>query len=46
MRWNDSALRVLGQVIDSGVPVATGEFFPMVMPALKVDAFNFTSLSN
>jgi len=46
MRWNDSVLRILEQVIDSGVPVATGEFLPMVMPALKVDAFNFTSLSN
>jgi predicted Zn-dependent protease len=46
MRWNDSVLRVLRQVIDSGTPCATGEFFPMAMPPLKVGAFNFTSLSN
>jgi len=46
MRWNDSVLRLLRQVVDSGIPVATGEFFPMVMPALKIEAFNFTSLSN
>jgi len=46
MRWNDSALRVLNQVAGSGIPVATGEFSAMVMPPLKVEAFNFSSLSN
>jgi predicted Zn-dependent protease len=46
MRWNDSVLRVLGEVTGSGVPVATGEFLPMAMPPLRVDAFNFTSLSS
>ena len=46
MRWNDSVLRVLQNVSASGIPTATGEFFPMVMPALRVDGFHFTSLSN
>ena len=46
MRWNDSVLRVLKNVIASGTPVATGEFSAMVMPPLKVAAFNFSSLSN
>ena len=46
MRWNDSALRVLDNVIDSGKPTATGEFFSMAMPALKVAGFHFSSLSN
>jgi predicted Zn-dependent protease len=46
MRWNDSVLRVLNHVAGSGMPVATGEFSAMVMPPLKVEAFNFTSLSN
>ena len=46
MRWNDSVLRVLNNVAASGEPVATGEFFAMVMPPLKVEVFNFTSLSN
>jgi len=43
MRWNDSALRVLNQVAGSGIPIATGEFPAMVMPPLKVEAFNFSS---
>ena len=46
MRWNDSILRVLNDVTGSGDPVAAGEFFAMVMPPLKVEGFNFTSLSN
>ena len=46
MRWNDSVLRVLNNVAASGTPVATGEFPAMVMPPLKVEAFNFSSLSN
>ena len=46
MRWNDSVLRVLQHVAASGTPTATGEFFPMAMPPLKVEGFNFTSLSN
>jgi predicted Zn-dependent protease len=46
MRWNDSVLRVLKNVIASGTPVATGEFSARVMPPLKVAAFNFSSLSN
>ncbi len=46
MRWNDSVLRVLRQVADSGLPVATGESFALAMPALKVEDFHFTSLSN
>jgi predicted Zn-dependent protease len=43
MRWNDSVLRVLNHVAASGTPVATGEFSAMVMPPLKVEAFNFSS---
>ena len=46
MRWNDSVLRVLQHVAASGTPTATGEFFAMAMPPLKVEGFNFTSLSN
>jgi predicted Zn-dependent protease len=46
MRWNDSVLRVLNNVRASGRPTATGEFFAMVMPALKIEDFNFSSLSN
>ncbi len=46
MRWNDSVLRVLSQVSASGAPTATGEFFAMAMPPLRVEGFNFTSLSN
>jgi len=46
MRWNESVLNVLKNVSDSGQPVATGEFISMAMPALKVENFNFTSLSN
>jgi predicted Zn-dependent protease len=46
MRWNDSVLRILQNVIASGTPVATGEFSALVMPPLKVAAFNFSSLSN
>jgi predicted Zn-dependent protease len=46
MRWNESVLRVLNQVAASGAPVATGEFLSMAMPALKVEDFHFTSLSN
>ena len=45
MRWNESAIKVLQNVTASGVPTATGENFSMAMPALKVDDFNFTSLS-
>ena len=46
MRWNDSVLRVLNNVTDSGHPTATGESMPMVVPALKVGGFQFSSLSN
>ena len=46
MRWNESVLRVLGNVVASGQPVATGEFMSMAMPALKVEDFHFSSLSN
>ena len=46
MRWNESVLRVLDNVVASGRPVATGEFMSMAMPALKVDDFHFSSLSN
>ncbi len=45
MRWNESVLRLLDNVTASGVPVATGEFKPMVMPALRVEDFRFSSLS-
>ncbi|MCH7881892.1 MAG: hypothetical protein IIB69_10055 [Proteobacteria bacterium] len=45
MRWNESVLRVLNNVVASGKPVATGEFISMAMPALKVDEFHFSSLS-
>ncbi len=45
MRWNESVLRVLNNVSGSSTPRATGEFFPMAMPALKVDDFRFSSLS-
>ena len=46
MRWNESVLRVLNNVVASGSPVATGEFMSMAMPALKIEDFHFTSLSN
>jgi predicted Zn-dependent protease len=46
MRWNESVLRLLQNVVASGKPVATGEFISMAMPALKVENFHFTSLSN
>ena len=46
MRWNESVLRVLNKVVASGEPVATGEFMSMVMPALRVEDFHFSSLSN
>jgi len=46
MRWNESVLKVLDHVVASGKPVATGEFMAMAMPALKVDDFHFSSLSN
>jgi hypothetical protein len=39
-------VRVLRQVSAIGTPTATGEFFAMAMPALRVEGFNFTSLSN
>ncbi len=45
MRWNESALRVLEKVVDSGRPTATGSFPSMAMPALKVEEFHFSSLS-
>ena len=45
MRWNQSVLSLLQNVSGSGVPVATGERFPMVMPALRVEDFHFSSLS-
>ena len=45
MRWNESVLRILNNVVASGIPVATGEFLSMVMPALKIENFHFTSLS-
>jgi predicted Zn-dependent protease len=46
MRWNESVLRVLNNVVASGSPVATGEFISMAMPALKIEDFHFSSLSN
>jgi predicted Zn-dependent protease len=46
MRWNESVLRVLNNVVASGKSVATGEFMSMAMPALKIEDFHFTSLSN
>ena len=46
MRWNESVLRVLKNVVASGKPVATGEFISMAMPALKVEDFHFSSLSD
>ena len=46
MRWNESVLRVLNQVSGSGTPVATGERFPLIMPALRVEDFRFASLSS
>ena len=46
MRWNESVLRVLNNVVASGRPIATGEFMPMAMPALKIEDFHFSSLSN
>ena len=45
MRWNESVLKVLNNVVGSGKPVATGEFIAMAMPALKIDDFRFSSLS-
>ena len=45
MRWNESVLRVLNNVVASGKPVATGEDISMIMPALKVEDFRFSSLS-
>ena len=45
MRWNESVLRFLTNITGSGEPAATGEFFPLVMPALKVEDFHFSSLS-
>ena len=46
MRWNESVLRVLNNVVASGKPVATGENMAMAMPALKIEDFHFSSLSN
>jgi len=46
MRWNESVLRVLKNVVGSGEPVATGDFISMAVPALKIEDFHFTSLSN
>ena len=46
MRWNESVLRLLNHVVASGLPVATGEFFAMAMPALKIEDFHFSSLSS
>jgi len=37
---------VLNNVVASGKPVATGESMSMAMPALKIEDFHFTSLSN
>lgn len=45
MRWNESVLNLLQNVSGSGTPVATGERFPLVMPPLRVERFNFSSLS-
>ncbi len=46
MCWNESVLRVLNNVVASGKPVATGGFISMAMPALKVEDFHFSSLSD
>ncbi len=45
MRWNESVLSLLDNVSASGKPVATGEFLAMLMPALQVQDFHFSSLS-
>ncbi len=45
MRWNESVLRFLNSVTGSGTPIATGEFSPLAMPALKVEDFHFSSVS-
>ena len=45
MRWNESVLRLLNNIAASGEPIATGGGFPMAMPALKVENFPFSSLS-
>ena len=45
MRWNESVMNLLQNVSGSGVPVASGERFPLIMPPLRVERFNFSSLS-
>ena len=45
MRWNELVLRLLNSITGSGKPVATDEFFPLVIPALKIEDFHFSSLS-
>ena len=45
MRWNESVLRLLNNIVGSGTPVATGNFTPLTMPALKVEDFPFSSIS-
>ena len=45
MRWNESVLKLLQNVSGSGTPVATGERFPLIMPALRIENFHFSSLS-
>ena len=45
MRWNESVLHLLNNIVGSGQPVATGNFIPLVVPALKIEDFPFSSLS-
>ncbi|MBN1918427.1 MAG: TldD/PmbA family protein [Verrucomicrobia bacterium] len=43
MRFNENPLDMLGRIEAMGPPGRTGEYMPMLMPALKVRDFNFTS---
>ena len=43
MRFNENPLDMLSRVEAMGPPQRTGEYMPMLMPALKVRDFNFTS---
>jgi predicted Zn-dependent protease len=43
MRFNENPLEVLNRVESLGRPERTGEYIGMLMPALKVRDFNFTS---
>ena len=43
MRFNENPLDVLNRVEAMGRPERTGEYIGMLMPALKIGDFNFTS---